>query len=235
MNTVVDPVAQDDLALFQRAADGDVPAFDQLMRRYNQRMYRTARSILRDEMDAEDAVQEAWWKAYQHLKDFRAQASPATWLTRIVINEALMRLRRNKSRDAVIQLSDSDPQVHESMKTLEPLSTALPATSQPDQLVWRAELRRLIEQQIDALPDSYRAVFMMRGVEGMSSAEVAQALEISEAAVRVRYMRARRLMQGGLQGTLDQHAHEAFSFAGARCDRIVAGVHARMRATGISV
>ncbi|MFT0531709.1 RNA polymerase sigma factor [Castellaniella hirudinis] len=235
MDTMAQTALDDDLALCRQAATGDIDAFDRLMRRYNQRLYRTARGILRNDRDAEEAVQDAWWKAFQHLKDFRADSRPVTWLTRIVANEALMRLRRNKTRDAVIQLADdlSDTPDHP-MSNPDPV-TPLPDSQQPDQQAWRAEVRQLIEARINALPDLYRAVFMLRGVEGLSSAEVAGILAIPEATVRVRYMRARRLLQDSLKDQLDLHAREAFSFAGERCDRIVAGVHARMRAAGLPV
>jgi RNA polymerase sigma-70 factor (ECF subfamily) len=229
VETIVDPALQDDLALVSQAAAGDVQAFDALMRRYNQRLYRTARSILKDEAEAEDAVQEAWWKVWNHLRDFRAEARPSTWLTRITVNEALMRLRRNKSREAVIQSVQTNVPEPDTMTNSEP-TAALPDTSQPDQLAWRAELRRRIEVHIDELPDLYRAVFMLRGVEELSSAEVAAVLDLPEATVRVRYMRARRLLQEALKEELDMQARDAFSFAGERCDRIVAGVHARIRA-----
>ena len=223
----------DDLELIERVIGGEVQAFDALMRRYNQRLYRTARSILHDEADAEEAVQDAWWKAYNHLRDFRSEASPSTWLTRIVVNEALMRRRRNKTRETVIQSMDPDLQEQDTMPTTDD-SHAVPHRFEPDRQAWSAELRGLIEQHIDALPDKYRAVFMLRGVEDLSSAEVAVALGIPEATVRVRYMRARRLMRDALRGELDVHARDAFSFAGERCDRIVAGVHARMRMAGIT-
>jgi RNA polymerase sigma-70 factor, ECF subfamily len=231
----VDPTAfcvLDDPTLIKRSADGEIGAFDALMRRYNQRLYRTARSILHDEAEAEDAVQDAWWKAYSHLRDFRLEAAPATWLTRIVVNEALMRRRRNKTREAIIQSMDVDLQEQDTMLMTDD-SCDTSRGSEPDRQAWSAELRGLIEQHIDALPDKYRAVFMLRGVEDLSSAEVAATLDIPEATVRVRYMRARRLLQDALRGELDVHARDAFSFAGERCDRIVDGVHARLRAAGV--
>ncbi|CAM5184263.1 RNA polymerase sigma-70 factor OS=Castellaniella defragrans OX=75697 GN=HNR28_000892 PE=3 SV=1 [Castellaniella defragrans] len=231
----VDPAAfcalddLDDLALIGEAAGGEVQAFDRLMRRHNQRLYRAARSILHDEAEAEDAVQDAWWKAYNHLRDFRSEASPATWLTRIAVNEALMRRRRNRTREAVIQSMDADLQEQDIMPTPYD-SSVTPGDAAPDRQAWSAELRGLIEQHIDALPDRYRAVFMLRGVEDLSSAEVSAALGIPEATVRVRYMRARRLLRDALRGEVDLHARDAFSFAGERCNRIVAGVHARIQA-----
>ncbi|CDM23882.1 RNA polymerase sigma factor [Castellaniella defragrans] len=226
-----DPAATDDLALIGRAADGDLAAFEALMRRHNQQLYRAARSILRDESEAEDAVQEAWWKAYGHLRDFRAEARPATWLTRIAINEALMRRRRNKTREALIQSAYQSPHEHDPMPTHAP-DTEAPASAGPDQMAWRAELRRRLERRIDELPDLYRTVFVLRAVDDMPAAEVALVLGLPEATVRVRFMRARRLLQAALQPDFDPRAAGAFSFAGQRCDRIVAGVLARVRAAG---
>ena len=226
-----DPAAADDLALIGRAADGDLAAFETLMRRHNQQLYRAARSILRDEAEAEDAVQEAWWKAYGHLRDFRAEARPATWLTRIAVNEALMRRRRNRSREALIQSAYQAPHEQDTMPTHDP-DTAAPAADGPDQAAWRAELRHRLERRIDALPDLYRTVFMLRAVDDMPAAEVAAVLGLPEATVRVRFMRARRLLQEAMRPDFDPRAAGAFSFAGHRCDRIVAGVLARVRAGG---
>ncbi|CAM3864044.1 RNA polymerase sigma factor [Castellaniella denitrificans] len=223
-----DPSASDDLALIGRAANGDLAAFEALMRRHNQQIYRAARSILRDEAEAEDAVQEAWWKAYVHLRDFRSEARPATWLTRIAINEALMRRRRNRSREALIQSAYQAPHEQDTMPMHDP-DTAAPASAGPDQMAWRAELRRRLERRIDELPDLYRTVFVLRAVDDMPAAEVAAVLDLPEATVRVRFMRARRLLQAAMQQDFDPRAAGAFSFAGQRCDRIVAGVLARVR------
>lgn len=227
-----DMTSSDDLTLMQRSAAGDMHAFEVLMQRHNQRLYRAARGILRNDADAEEAVQEAWLKAYKHLHDFQGRAAPLTWLTRITINEALMSQRKNKSRDAIIQPSESDDHVDRLMATQGDLMNLL-NPAQTDQLVWRKELRQLIETRIDELPVHYRAVFMLRGVEGLSFGEVAASLDLSQATVRVRYMRARRLLKKALQQDIDQSAGQAFSFAGERCDRIVAGVRARLRASGV--
>lgn len=232
MGTMADAISIDDTELINLAAAGDITAFDALMRHHNQRLYRVARSVLHNEADAEEAVQEAWWKAYNHLKDFRAEAKPATWLTRIALNEALMLRRRNKTHDAIIQSAYQDQQAQDIMP-MDELSPASAAFTQPDQQAWRAELRRLVEQGIDALPDIYRSVFMLRGVEGMSTSEAAAVLDLPEATIRVRYMRARRLLQDALSRDIDQHTKDAFSFAGERCDRIVAGVHARIKAQAL--
>jgi RNA polymerase sigma-70 factor (ECF subfamily) len=220
----------DDLELVHRAATGDERAFDALMKRHNQRLYRAARGVLHDEPDAEEAVQEAWWKAYNHLAEFHGDAQPITWLTRIVINEALMRHRRNKTRDAVIQPVGQNADDNDSAEVALENSIMAPESTQPEQKASRGELRALIEARIDELPDRYRAVFMLRGVEGLSFAEIATTLGLTQTTVRVRFMRARGLLRKALHQDIDVSAEGAFSFAGERCDRIVAGVHARMQA-----
>lgn len=220
-----------DLALIQRAAAGDVKAFDLLMHRHNQRLFRAARGILHDDAEAEEAIQDAWWNAYQHFKEFRADAEPLTWLTRIAINEALGRLRRNKSRAAVIQPLEAGDE-NEGRPSQEELMPA-PESIRPENQVARKQLRRLIEARVNELPDKYRSVFMLRGVEGLEFGEVASLLGLTQTAVRVRFMRARGLLRKALQGDMDFSASDAFEFAGARCDRVVAGVHARLKAAGV--
>lgn len=210
--------------LVTRVATGDAQAFEVLMRRYNRRLYRTARSILKEDAEAEDAVQEAYWKAYQAMGGFRADAQLSTWLTRIVINESLARLRRNKRRSAVIQ-STEDLSTEIKVARME---TTANIDERPEQMVWRTEIRTLIEHKLDALPDAYRTVFMLRAVEGMPAVEVAAALDIPEATVRSRFFRARRIMRDALSEEVAEHTPDAFSFAGLRCDHIVATVLARL-------
>lgn len=178
----------DEAFLIERAMAGEFNAFHQLMKRYNPSLHRTARSIAHNEMDAEDAVQEAWWKAFQHLDGFRGQARFSTWLTRIVINEALTLVRRNKSRQAVIQSQTS-------------LLTGTPVSG-PYQDVWCAELRDLIQQHINALPEKYRMVFVLHAIEELSSVEIAEILQVKESTVRVRYMRARQRLCKALRAQL---------------------------------
>lgn len=210
--------------LVARVAAGQAQAFEVLMRRYNRRLYRTARSILKDDAEAEDAVQEAYWKAYQAISGFRADAQLSTWLTRIVINESLARLRRNKRRADVIQSTED---LSTDMKVAR-METTANIDERPDQMAWRAEIRTLIEHKLDALPDAYRTVFMLRAVEGMPAVEVAAALDIPEATVRSRFFRARRIMRDSLSDEIGAHTQDAFSFAGHRCDRIVEMVLARL-------
>lgn len=217
--------------LVARVAAGDARAFEILMRRYNRRLYRTARSILKNDAEAEDAVQEAYWKAYQAMGGFRADAQLSTWLTRIVINESLARLRRNKRRTDVIQ-STEDLSVEMKVTRMETTSNF---DERPDQMAWRAEMRTLIEHKLDTLPDVYRTVFMLRAVEGMPAVEVAAVLDIPEATVRSRFFRARRMMREALSDEIDVHTQDAFSFAGHRCDRIVETVLARLEQEHLKV
>lgn len=215
----------DDAALIQLIVGGDTRAFEILMRRHNQKLYRAARSILLNDADAEEAVQEAWWKAYGHFSDFRGDAKASTWLTRIAINEALMRRRRNKARDAVIEPTDPT-QPDDDMPALQPRA---PGIMEPDSKLETSELRRALENQIDALPEIYRTAFMLCGVDQMSAKDAAKALGITAVTVRVRYMRARRMLRNALARQLDAGNAGAFSFAGERCDRIIAGVHKRLQ------
>ncbi|MBS0455811.1 MAG: RNA polymerase sigma factor [Proteobacteria bacterium] len=218
-----------DAELARRAADGEEAAFAAIMRRYNQRMFRTARSILKSDADAEDAVQEAYIHAWRALGSFRADASLSTWLVRIVANEALGRLRRKSAQ--VIPLDAT-------MQTLDPdLKAALAGEPErePDAMTLRAQLRTLVEAQIDRLPEAFRSVFVLRTIEELSVEDVAQALDIPEATVRTRLFRARSLLREGLASQMDTATADAFSFDGARCDRIVAGVLARGRSEGLVV
>lgn len=219
-----DPEGVAEHELVARVAAGEPRAFEVLMRRYNRRLYRAARSILKDDAEAEDAVQEAYWKAYQAMAGFRADAQLSTWLTRIVINESLGRLRRNKRRADVIQ-STEDLSMDLKVARME---TTANIDERPDRLAWRTEIRTLIEHKLDALPDVYRTVFILRAVEGMPAVEVAAALDIPEATVRSRFFRARRIMRDTLSAEIGATTQDAFSFAGHRCDRIVATVLARL-------
>lgn len=216
-------ISTDQPDLVARIADGDSHAFEALMRRYNQRLFRAARSVLRDDDEAQEALQDAYWKAYCGMKEFRAEAALSTWLTRIVINEALMRLRRIRRRDQVIGLcTDGDSERTRVM------NTTASASASPDQLAWRAELRVLIEHHLDQLPDNYRTVFLLRAVEEMSTLEIAEVLELPEATVRTRYFRARGLLREALGREIDATARDAFSFAGHRCDQVVEAVLRRL-------
>jgi RNA polymerase sigma-70 factor (ECF subfamily) len=209
-----------DRELAQRVAGGDVAAFELVMRRNNRMLFRTARAILRDDAEAEDALQEAYLQAYQAIGGFRAEAKLSTWLARIVANQALMRLRKRTRRGDVLPL-------HSTAEPDSGIDSDMPKT--PEQEAQRAQIRKLLEAQVDSLPDAYRAVFMLRAVEELTVEETAAVLQIPEATVRTRLFRARSLLREGLAARVDVAHEEAFAFAGERCDRIVANVLERVR------
>ena len=211
-----------DTELAARAASGDEAAFVGIMRRHNRLLFRTARSILKSDADAEDALQEAYFRAWRALGSFRADAKLSTWMVRIVINESLGRLRRRGAQ--VISLeTGADSAEHEAQAQAED-----DPDQQPERAAMRGEVRRLIEAHIDRLPDAFRTVFMLRAVEELSVEETAVALEIPQATVRTRFFRARSLLREGLARDVDAAVGDAFSFAGARCDRMVSRVLASL-------
>jgi RNA polymerase sigma-70 factor (ECF subfamily) len=219
--------ASDDAGLVARIVGGDLTAFQQLMRLHNTALFRAARAIVRDDADAEDVLQEAYISAYRHLPEFRGDARLSTWLTRIVINAALGRLRARR-RDNVVALLDDRPP-----GSAEPREQAMdedPHTA-PEASAMRAELRRLLEKKIDALPLAFRTAFVLREVEEMTIEEAAECLGVPAATVRTRVFRARALLRESLAEEMDVATADVFAFAGARCDRIVAGVLARLQAS----
>ena len=214
-------LADDELA--RLVAAGDTAAFEAVMRRHNRMLFRTARAILRDDAEAEDALQEAYLQAYGSMAGFRGSAKLSTWLARIVANEALMRVRKRTRRAAIVPLQAGVP-ADELVRIPE---THLDAT--PERVAQRVEMRRLLECEIDSLPDEYRVVFVLRVVEEMSVEETAGALGIPPATVRSRLFRARSLLRESLASKVDLACEEAFAFAGDRCDRIVVNVLERIR------
>ena len=215
---------QDDQDLATRAANGETEAIRVLIRRYNQRLFRTARAILRDDAEAEEAVQDAWLKALRGLPSFRHDARLSTWLTRVAANEALTRRRRMKRGAEVFVLAES----------MEPIPmevpTDTPAAEDPETQASRAQVRSMVEAKIDALPDAFRAVFVLRAVEELTVEETAEVLDIPEATVRTRFFRARALLRESIARQVDFAVEDAFGFAGARCERVTAAVLARLAA-----
>ena len=216
----------EEAALARAIAGGDLRAFEQLMRRHNRVLFRTARAILKDDGEAEDVLQEAYLLAHRSMATFRGDARLSTWLTRIVANEALARRRKDARRAAILPLHYDDDEA----VSAEPAGMEAPAMERPDHATLRGEMRRLIEERIDALPDAYRVVFMLRAVEELSVEDTAQSLGIPEATVRTRFFRARSLLRESLARDVDRAYGDAFGFAGERCDRIVANVLARLAA-----
>jgi len=213
---------EDDRTLMDGVIRRDPAAFERLMRTHNSRLFRVARAILRSDSDAEDALQDAYLDAFRHAASFRADSSLATWLTRIVINQSLMRRRRQNSDPVVVRFGDGS-------ETSAEIPTMADRTSEaPSATAFRQEVRRLLERRLDELPVAFRTVFVMRDVNEMSVEETAAALEIPSSTVRTRLFRARALLREALARDIDSVTLDVFGFAGTRCDRTVAGVLARL-------
>jgi len=198
---------------------GQTALFEILMRRYNERVYRVVRAILRDDEEAEDVMQQAYVNAYAHLRQFSGNARFSTWLTRIAINEALARVRTRRRYEPL----DEEP------SNVEPLSTR-PTARDPERQAFSGELRVLLESAIDDLPDGGREVFVLREVEGMSTADVADVLSVSEDVVKTRLSRARRELRRTLLERTGESTPDAFRFYRPRCDRVVERVMSRIAA-----
>jgi len=206
-----------DAEIIQQVLAGNTALFELLMRRYNERIYRAARSIVRDEQEAEDIMQQAYVNAFTHLRQFNGSAQFSTWLTRIAINEALARVRHRGRYEAL----DDD------LSNVEPFMSTNPVQN-PERQAFVGELRGLLEWAIDTLPDGMREVFVLRDVEGLSTAEVAESLDVSEDVVKTRLSRGRAALRRALLERTGASAPEAFRFYRPRCDRVVQQVLARI-------
>lgn len=219
--------AAPDAELVLRTAGGDHGAFEVLMRRHNRALFRAARAILRDDSEAEDALQEAYLDAYRGMSGFHGASAVRTWLTRLVINRALMRLRQHRRDRVVVPFPErADARGEESGE----MEIADPRAELPSRAALRAEVRRVIERRLDDLPVAFRTVFVLRDVQDMTVEDTAQCLGIPAATVRTRLFRARALLREALARDLDLATSDLFSFDGARCDRIVASVLAGIEA-----
>jgi RNA polymerase sigma-70 factor (ECF subfamily) len=207
-----------------RVLAGEVELFEVVMRRYNQRLYRVARSILRDDGEAEDVLQHAYVEAYAHLAQFEGRARFSTWLTRIVIHEALARARR---RGRFVSMGDDEGDDVDGKSI-----TLRVASSSPEEQAFAGELRSLIESSIEALPDGYRSIFMLREVEGLSTAETAACMNVSEDVVKTRLLRARGRLRDELHARAGPAIASAFPFGTSRCDRVVEIVLRRIQGEG---
>jgi RNA polymerase sigma-70 factor, ECF subfamily len=207
-------VGPDDAEVVARVLAGEAALFELLMRRHNQRLFRAARSIVKDDDEAEDVMQEAYVSAYQHLAQFAGRARFATWLTRIAVHEALARVRK---RGPVLEADE------EAMRS---------ERANPEQSAADRELSAILSPMVDALPDAFRPVFVLRAVQGLSVEETAECLELLPETVRTRFFRARKLLREAL---LARHARaelHVYEFHLLRCDRVVAGVFGRLAALG---
>jgi RNA polymerase sigma-70 factor (ECF subfamily) len=219
-------VALSDEEVVARVRAGELALYEILMRRHNQKLYRAVRAILRDESEVEDVVQEAYCSAYRHLADFEGRARFSTWLVRIAVNGALARRRR---RARVVAL-DSATEDH--LAGQDGPSIGRSERSDPERESARRELARLLERAIDELPQLFRVVYLLRDVEGMSTQETAESLELEVNTVKTRLHRARALLRDRLYQNIDETALDAFPFGAERCDRLVARVLDRLGGGG---
>ncbi len=220
------PPVGGDRELLARLRGGDTDAFAALMRRNNRRLYRLARGILNDQDEAEDAVQEGYVRAFTHIDGFKGEASLATWLARIVVNEALGRRRRRRPSVEIGSLANSLA----ADSTIGGLGLA---GADPEHAAARREIRWAIEDAIDALPAPFRVVFILRAVEQLGIKETAACLGIPDNTVKTRFHRANRLLRQSLSQHFASIWDDAFPFAGRRCDRLVRGVLARLANLGV--
>ncbi len=204
-----------DSDLVRRILAGEHELYEVIIRRYNQRLYRVAISIVQDQDEAEDIVQDTYARAFEHLSQFEARALLSTWLTRIAVNEAWNRMKQ-RSRSKVID--STLPKILELSRT----------TQTPEHARLSEETRVILENAIDGLPEVYRSVFVMRSLEDMSTSETAQCLDISEKTVKIRLLRARRMLRRTLYERVHATSAEIFRFLGERCDRLTANTLRRI-------
>ncbi len=203
----------DDIELVALARGGDAFAIRAIIKRHNQRLFRAARAILRNDGDAEDVVQASYVKAFTHLDSFRGDAQLSTWLTRIALNEALGRVRRQRPMAGIEQI-DIDTNRNGGQVIAFP---SIQAPLDPETEMSRMEVRQILERAVDDLPTAFRAVFMLRDVEGMSIEEAALHLAIKPETVKTRLHRARRLLRAAIEEQMSGAFTTLFPFDGARC------------------
>jgi RNA polymerase sigma-70 factor, ECF subfamily len=207
-----------DEEVVNRVRAGETALYEVIMRRYNQRLYRVARAILHNDAEAEDVMQDAYVRAYTHLDQFAARAPFSSWLTRIAVNEALARRRSSKQHQEV-DATDFDGEI--SMQDLY-------KSPDPEQSASGAQLREFLEQAVLDLPEQYRTVVMLRDIEELSTAETADALDLTVENVKIRLHRGHGMIRNWLFERIGANAREAFPFMGVRCDRVVQGVFDRL-------
>ncbi|MBZ9887050.1 RNA polymerase sigma factor [Mesorhizobium sp. M7A.F.Ca.CA.001.09.2.1] len=215
--TAVPSAVPGEMQLVHRALARDGDAFRTIIKTHNQRLYRIARGVVRNDSEAEDIVQEAYVKAFAHLDAFRGDSSLATWLSRIVINEALGRLRKRRKTVALPE----NPQA-------EIIRFPLNPSDDPERTMAQRQILQLVEQATDSLPDVYRTVFVARVIEGLSIEETADLLGVRPQTVKTRLHRARALVRKALDDQIGPVLLDAFPFAGRRCERLTSAVMRRL-------
>ena len=209
-----------DEAIVGRVRAGEVALYEIIVRRHNQRLYRTIRAVLRDDRDVEDVMQQAYIDAYTHLDQFRGTAKFSTWLTRIAVNRAI---RTGRGSGPVLVTAAAPDRA---------IEQAPAKTIDPEHAMYGHELKVVLESLIEQLPEQFRVVFVMREVEGLSTAETAACLEINDETVKTRLHRAKRLLKERLDRQLGPAVNGVYAFHLSRCDRVVAGVMAAIARNG---
>jgi len=216
------PIGAADVELVQRALARDEVAVRAIIRANNRRLYRLARGILRNDNEAEDVVQDTYVRAFTHLADFRGDSSLSTWLSRIAINEALGRLRRERP---AVELSSLPHGTLEAQIIQFPLMSA---ADDPEKSMAQREIQHVVEGAIDELPEPFRIVFITRVVEGMNVEETAEILSLKPETVKTRLHRARAMLRDNVEKKIGPVIMDAFPFAGRRCDRLTDAVLKRL-------
>lgn len=216
------------MALVVRARAGDPLAFEAIMRQHNRLLFRCARGVVADEAEAQDVVQEAYLRAFSKLEAYRGESALGTWLARIAFNAAVD-LARRKGR--LVQWGGHDP-LDDDADPENPMTQST-GSETPDAAAERAEVRDILQSAIEKLPPIYRSVFILRAVEEVSVDEAAHCLQVSDAVIRTRYLRARAMLRDAISQQVEIHAPEALQFAGAHCDAVVSNVMAELARAGL--
>ena len=211
-----------DAEVVDRVRRGETALFEILMRRHNQRVYRVARAVVKDEAEAEDVMQQAYINAFVHLQQFEDRSQFSTWLTRITVYEALSRRRKMRPQQPLGELDGGDNARND-------MERVTSSQADPERQAYAGELGRVLEAAVDALPETYRAVFMLREIEGLSTTETANGLDLGEEAVKTRLHRARAMVRRSITDRLGAAGDSAFQFHAVRCDRVVQMVLTEIR------
>ena len=218
--TLADEPMAADADLIGRARGRDEGAIRAIIKANNQRLYRLARGILRDDAEAEDVVQETYIRLFTHLEDFRGDSSLTTWLSRIAINEALGRLRKRKAALAADATAQASAQIIQFPQSSD--------SNDPEKTMAQREIQRVVERAIDELPDPFRLVFIARVMEGMSVEATAQLLDLNPVTVKTRLHRARTMLRDNVERQVGPVMLDTFPFAGSRCERLTDSVMKRL-------
>jgi RNA polymerase sigma-70 factor (ECF subfamily) len=212
-----------DVEIVRRVRAGETALFEILMRRHNQRVYRAVRAVVKDEADVEDVMQQAYINVFTHLYQFEERSQFSTWLMSIALHEAFGRRRKTRLSESTawirFDVGDDRGDVGDALASPE---------ADPERQAYAQELHRALEAAVDTLPETYRTVFMLRDIEGLSTSETGEGLGLGEEAVKTRLHRARVIVRRAVTARIGQAAHGAFQFHAPRCDRVVAAVLARV-------